>query len=66
MNIQLNGKEHALSSECSVAELLNQLGLKGKPVVVELNSEALLSADFEKTTVTADSKIEIISITAGG
>ena len=47
-------------------ELLDTLGLGGKPVVVELDRQALRPADYPHTTVTDGAALEIIRIAAGG
>lgn len=64
--IQLNGKPHPLPSPISVADLLVTLGLAGKPVVVELNGTALTQADHPETEVTPGSRLEIVTLAAGG
>ena len=66
MNITLNGKEHALKGATSVTELLHSLGLADKPVVVELNKEALFPREYSKKELADKDSVEIISISAGG
>ncbi|NIP97315.1 MAG: sulfur carrier protein ThiS [Akkermansiaceae bacterium] len=65
-SITLNGARHPLEGSLSVAELLDTLGLARKPVVVELNGEALTSADHATTRVVPGARLEIITLAAGG
>ena len=39
MQIKLNGEAHPLDSSISLAELVEQLGLTGKRLAIELNLE---------------------------
>jgi sulfur carrier protein len=66
MQIILNGQNHPLENQISVSDLLLSLGLSGKPVVVELNLEPVLPRSFETTSVSANDRLEIITLAAGG
>ncbi len=66
MTIILNGQQHSLSSEITLPDLLESLGLSGKPVVVELNQEAILPRNFAQTLIQANDQLEIITLAAGG
>ena len=66
MEIQLNGKSHTLTSPLTVSELLASLGLAGKPVVAEVNLEAVLPRHFSETTIKSGDRVEIIALAAGG
>jgi sulfur carrier protein len=66
MTITLNGKSHELTAPCSVAGLLESLGLAGRPVVVELDEAALLPREYPERQVVAGARLEIITIAAGG
>ena len=66
MIITLNGQPHTLGSETTLPELLRSLGLSGKPVVVELNQEAILPRNFTQTLIQANDQLEIITLAAGG
>lgn len=64
--ILLNGKEHDLPAPLSVHDLLSSLGHGDKPVVVELNGAALTPSEHQSTLVTPDSRVEIVTLAAGG
>ena len=66
ITIQLNGKPHPLAAPATLAELLASLGLAGKPVVVELDLEAVFPRDFATTSVRDGSRVEIVTLAAGG
>lgn len=54
------------ATELMLADLLGEIGMAGKPVVVELNREALLPADHSTTQLTDGDSVEIVMIAAGG
>ena len=54
----MNTVEHAVR--------LTDLGMAGKPVVIELNGEPVLPADHANTAIPPDARIEIITLAAGG
>ncbi|MCE2960865.1 MAG: sulfur carrier protein ThiS [Akkermansiaceae bacterium] len=62
----LNGQAHSLDSEILLPDFLASLGLSGKPVVVELNQEAILPRDFPNTLIQPNDQLEIITLAAGG
>lgn len=64
--IIINGDKREFLKECTVKELLFELGLSDKPVVVELNHEALIPQQFDLKVITKGSTLEIVSIVAGG
>jgi sulfur carrier protein len=66
MTITLNGTPHPLPGETTVAGLLESLGLAGKPVVVELDGEAIFPRDHPQTPVRDGAHIEIVTLAAGG
>lgn len=66
MKITLNGSARELAGETPLSNLLDELGLTGKPVVVELNREALLPREIGGAVVREGDLIEIVQITAGG
>ncbi len=50
----------------SVNELLESLGFGGKPVVVELDEEAVFPRDFATTMVGDGARVEVVALAAGG
>lgn len=66
MQIILNGHPHSVPSPLTVAELLESLSLKGKPVVVELDEQAVFPRDYDQSTVGDGARVEIVTLAAGG
>jgi thiamine biosynthesis protein ThiS len=66
MKIKLNGKDHSLNETINVEALLASIGLAGKPVVVELNKQALFPREYVHSTLQDGDRVEIITIAAGG
>jgi sulfur carrier protein len=64
--IQVNGQEHPLDAPVRITSLLDSLGLADKPVVIELNGEALLRDAYPDTLVQPGATLEIITLAAGG
>jgi thiamine biosynthesis protein ThiS len=66
MQIILNGQVHPLTKSTTVTALLQSLGFADKPVVVELNREAIFPRDFAETPVNDGDLIEVVTLAAGG
>lgn len=66
MTIKLNGQTHTLHSAITITELLSSLGLAEKPVVVEINQNAILPRLFAETFIHPNDQIEIVILAAGG
>jgi len=64
--ITLNGSPHPLPGELTLDQLLESLGLAGKPVVVELDGEAVFPRDHTQTRIADGARVEIITLAAGG
>ncbi len=65
-DITLNGQPYPLEGEPTVAELLEKLGFAGKPVVVELDEEAVFPRDYASSRVRPGAKVELVTLAAGG
>ena len=66
MQITLNGEKRSFPAPLTLRDLLETLGLVGKPVVVEQNQAALLPRELNTATVNDGDVIEVVQITAGG
>ena len=66
MNIILNGSPYEIEAAMLLTGLLEKLGLAGKPVVIELDEQAVFPRDYEKTQVAEGSQIEVVTLAAGG
>ena len=67
MTITLNGQSRAFTADhLTVDGLLAEVGLAGKPVVVEVDREAVFPADYGIAGIRDGASIEIVTIAAGG
>jgi sulfur carrier protein len=66
MTIQVNGASRTAPASLTVRALLDELGLGGKPVVVELNRRAIFPREHAETRLEEGDVLEIVQITAGG
>lgn len=66
MKLILNGKEITSLKSKTVLELLKELNIDEKTVVVELNGNIIEAKDYETTPIKDDDKIEAISFVGGG
>ena len=66
MKIILNGNPHEIAAPVTLTALLTEIGLAGKPVVVELDEQAVFPRDYPETTVADGSRLEIVMLAAGG
>ncbi len=66
MTITLNGQKQTVPGSATILDLLANLGFGGRPVVVELNRQALLPREHASVPVNEGDVIEVVQITAGG
>ena len=66
MKIQLNGNPHEIETTMTVSDLLESIGFAGKPVVVELDEQAIFPRDYPTIVVGDGARIEIVTLAAGG
>ena len=66
MKIQLNGNPHMIEAPMSLTELLASIGVAGKPVVVELDGEAVFPREYPDKRVGDGARVEIVTLAAGG
>lgn len=66
INIVLNGQSYSVSSESSVADLLESLEVKGKRIAVELNGDIVSRVKFAETTLSPMDRVEIVHAIGGG
>jgi sulfur carrier protein len=66
VSLQVNGETHTCLPDTSLPEFLVQLGLNPRLVAVEYNGEILHRQFWEKTTLHAGDRLEIVTIVGGG
>ena len=60
-SIQLNGQPEPLEGPTSLLEFLQSKDLLGKPLVIELNGQALLREEYRDHTLQDGATLEIIT-----
>ena len=61
-----NGEEMEVADGASVADLLHQLGLGAKWVLVERNGEPVPRNEMTTTTLAPHDRLELVRAVAGG
>jgi len=61
----VNGKEYPFE-DITIANLLNELQIQEKMIVVELNSVIVSQKQYDEQLLKKDDKIEIVSFVGGG
>lgn len=67
MKLTINGESRDLPREAmTVAELLGELGMSGKPVAVEVNKQLVFKRNHPATPLHDGDKIEVVTMVGGG
>ena len=66
MRLFINGEEKNSSDFLSLAELIEQLGMKGDRVAVELNREIVRQPAWPASEVLDGAQIEVVWFVGGG
>ncbi len=66
MNVYVNGEVKNYSDNCSVAEVVDAMGLTGKKIAIELNKEILPFQQYATQQLQADDCLEIVHAIGGG
>ena len=66
MHLFINSEEKVFASSLSLAELIEQLGMKGDRVAVELNREIVSRAQWIGTKLNDGDRLEIVHFVGGG
>ena len=66
MVVIANGDEVEVAEGASVADLLDQLGLARRLIVVERNGEPVDKRDLAATTLQPGDRLELVRAVAGG
>lgn len=66
MQIVLNGNDHTLPSEMTLAQLVEHLGIDRRLVAVAHNGEVVPRDTYEQVTVHDGDAVEIVRMVGGG
>jgi thiamine biosynthesis protein ThiS len=66
MKIILNGKEREIEKGTSVAQLLEAMGLKERPVAVEVNKRIVRKQEHAQFELKDGDRVEVVTFVQGG
>jgi sulfur carrier protein len=66
IEILLNGERTRVPQGCSVAQLVESLGLGGEPIAVERNERVVRRADHGRTGLLEGDRVEVVTLVGGG
>jgi thiamine biosynthesis protein ThiS len=66
MKIILNGEERALDEASTLAQLVDQLGMKPDRVAIERNRNIVSRAEWPATQLAEGDRLEIVHFVGGG
>lgn len=66
MRIQVNGEARDFAAGVSLEELVSELYVAGERVAIELNQKVVRRADWIKTRLQPDDRVEIVHFVGGG
>lgn len=66
MRLTINGNEQSFADPLTLAQLIEQLGMKGDRVAVELNREIVSRAQWTDTSLKDGDRLEIVHFVGGG
>lgn len=66
MDLFINGEQKSFADSLSLAQLIEQLGMKGDRVAVELNREIVPRAQWTGTPLKEGDRLEIVHFVGGG
>jgi sulfur carrier protein len=65
MDIIINGENRSFKNKITVQELLKEIGLDNKPIVIELNQEVVIKENYN-LELSPNDKLEIVTFVGGG
>jgi len=66
IDVVINGQGRSVSMGTTVATLIGELGLAGRPVAVERNREVVPRAAHASTVLAAGDHLEVVTFVGGG
>jgi sulfur carrier protein len=66
MRLTINGKEQNFDDALTLAQLIEQLGMKGDRVAAELNRDIVSRTQWAETSLKDGDQLEIVHFVGGG
>ena len=66
MKIIVNGESRQVAEGCTAAQLVEELGLAGRRVAMEVNRDIVPRSDYERHVFRNGDRIEVVHAIGGG
>ena len=66
IQLRVNGASHTVASDCTVAGLIEILGIAGKRIAVAVNRDVVPRSTFANHPLTTGDQVEILEAVGGG
>jgi sulfur carrier protein len=66
ITLVINGEPRSIPPVSNVRELLEALGINGSRVAVEVNRKIIRRAEWERTPISDQDRVEIVQFVGGG
>ena len=66
MKVVVNGRDQEVPDGSTLATLVEQLGLSGRPVAIEQNRRVVPRAQHAATALADGDRLEVVSLVGGG
>jgi sulfur carrier protein len=66
IEVVINGQPRTVNQGTTIAGLIGDLGLSGKPVAVERNREVVPRAQHASTVLASGDRLEVVTFVGGG
>jgi thiamine biosynthesis protein ThiS len=66
VNLLVNGDSRRVPSDCTVAELIDALGLQTSRIAIAVNRDVVPRSAFATHQLAADDRVEILEAVGGG
>ncbi len=66
VNLLVNGDPRTVPSDCTVAELIDALGLQTHRIAIAINRDVVPRSAFATHQLAADDRVEILEAVGGG
>jgi len=66
MQIHVNGEAKQLADEATLLDLIEELGLAGRRIAIELNMDIIPRSEHEKTVLKDGDQLEVVHAIGGG
>jgi thiamine biosynthesis protein ThiS len=66
VNVTVNGEAKSAPDDCTLAQLVRELGLERNPIAVELNRRVIPRDRLGETRLAEGDRLEIVTLVGGG